>query len=126
MKEQITMAEKFRKNVAVPEELAKKLRKFIEKKEVVKTIKERRQKRESAGIKDKNAKFVDAAGIFGLGAVKWSAWLAAGGAQFLLTLARWLTMDNAFLRKMEKNFSDMTVGKNKKNHLLFPVMNIWS
>lgn len=114
MKEQITMAEKFRKNVAVPEELAKKLRKFIEKKEVVKTIKERRQKRESAGIKDKNAKFVDAAGIFGLGAVKWSAWLAAGGAQFLLTLARWLTMDNAFLRKMEKNFSDMTVGKNKK------------
>ena len=44
MKEQITMAEKFRKNVAVPEELAKKLRKFIEKKKVVKTVKERRQK----------------------------------------------------------------------------------
>lgn len=114
MKEQIAMAEKFRKNVAVPEELAKKLRKFIEKKKVVKTVKERRQKREAAGVKDKNARFVDAAGVFGLGTVKWSAWLTAGGAQFLLTLARWLTMDNAFLRKMEKNFSDMTVGKNKK------------
>lgn len=53
MKEQITMAEKFRKNVAVPEELAKKLRKFIEKKEVTKTVKERRQKKSiSDGFKE--------------------------------------------------------------------------
>lgn len=112
------MSENFRKNVRIPEELAKKARKFIESKHPVEYVKSK-----SAGKKrDQIDKLVDDAKIFALGTAKGTAWLAAGGSQFLLTLARWLTADNVFLRKMETHFSKKNVklnqdGKPKKMSL---------
>ena len=81
------MSEKFRTIVAMPEEAAKKLRKFIEKKKPAKYIQERRKQKDDAGIKVSNPVFRDTAAVIGLGTMKWSAWLATGGSQFLLTLA---------------------------------------
>ena len=107
------MTEKFRKIVATPEQVAKKIRKIIENKQPAEYIHAKRAEKDKAGVTEKYAKLRDDAAVFGLGAAKWSAWLAAGGAQLLLTLARWTTMDNAFLRKMEQKLADMDVGQNK-------------
>ncbi len=108
------MSENFRKIVATPEQAAKKLRQIIENKRPSEYVRERRREKNDAGIKQENPELRDAAAIFGLNVAKWSAWLAAGGSQFLLTLARWLTMDNQFLRKMENKFAIMNVGKNRR------------
>lgn len=108
------MSEKFRTIVAMPEEAAKKLRKFIEKKKPAKYIQERRKQKDDAGIKVSNPVFRDTAAVIGLGTMKWSAWLAAGGSQFLLTLARWLTLDNAFLRNMEKHYAEKEIALNNE------------
>lgn len=107
------MSEKFREVVATPEEAAKKLRQLIEKKKPVKYIKERRREKKAAGINASNPELRDTAAVVGLGTLKWSAWLAAGGSQFLLTLVRWLTLDNAFLRKMEKYYSQKELPLNE-------------
>lgn len=103
------MSENFRKNVRIPEELAKKARKFIESKHPVKYVKSK-----SAGKKrDFVDEAVDKTEMVVLSTLKGAAWLAAGGSQFLLTLARWLTADNVFLRKMEKYFSQKKVKLNQ-------------
>lgn len=107
------MAEKFRQIVATPEEAAKKLRRAIERTQPVEYVRERRRAKNDAGQTGSAAEFADAAAIMGLGAAKWSAWLAAGGAQLLLTLARWTTMDNVFLRRLENKLAVMNVGKTK-------------
>lgn len=108
------MAEKFRKIVATPEEAAKKLRQKIAEKNPVEYIRARRTAKNAANQIDENAEIKDAAAIMGLRTAKGAAWLAAGGAQFLLMLARWLTLDNAALRKMEEKFAQLNVGKNKR------------
>lgn len=107
------MTEKFRRAVAVPEQVAEKLRKMIESKKPAEYVRNRRNEKHAMGEVDKNEDFKDAMAILGLGAAKWSAWLAAGGAQFLLTLARWMTLDNQFIRQMENKFAVMNVGKGK-------------
>ena len=108
------MAEKFQKIVATPEQAAAKLRKVIERTRPANYIRARRAERDLEGLSGRHAKINDAAATFGLNTAKWTAWLAAGGAQFLLTLARWMTMDNVFLRKMENHFAVQNVGKNKR------------
>ena len=107
------MTEKFRRAVAVPEQVAEKLRKMIESKKPAEYVRNRRNEKHAMGEVDKNEDFKDAMAILGLGAAKWSAWLAAGGAQFLLTLARWMTLDNQFILQMENKFAVMNVGKGK-------------
>lgn len=111
------MDEKFRKVVASPEQLAKKLRQIIEKKNPSEYVRTRREQRDNAGITDKHAELQDNAAVIGLETAKWTAWLAAGGAQLLLTLVRWTTMDNVFLRKLENKLAIMNVGKNKNGEL---------
>ncbi len=103
------MSEKFREVVKTPEETAKKLREFIEGKKPVDYVRKKRMQKKKRGIKGKHEDLADNSAIFALGLAKWTAWLAAGGSQFLLTLARWLTLDNKFLRDMEKNFSEKPV-----------------
>ena len=107
------MAENFRKTVAMPEQAAKKLRKIIEQKKPLRYVQAQRAKKNATGNGDKFATAKDAAAVTGLAAAQGMGWLAAGGAQFLLTLARWLTLDNAALRKMEEKFAKIDVGKNK-------------
>ena len=110
------MTEKFRKIVATPEQAAAKLRKIIEKTHPEKYVRARRTKKNADGTTGRFPELNDTVAIMGLGTAKWTAWLAAGGAQFLLTLARWTTMDNAFLRKMEQKLADMDVGQNKRGN----------
>lgn len=93
------MTEKFRKLVAEPERAAKKLRELLGDVRPGEYVRKRTTINSSKKIA--NAK------IAALQTLKWSAWLAAGGTQFLLWLARVTTMDNAALRKMEKHFSNM-------------------
>lgn len=106
------MTEKFTKIVRTPEEKAKELRKFIESKHPAEYIRKKREQKIKQGGEKQN--FLDGSAIFGLGALKWTSWLAAGGSQFLLTLARWLTLDNKFLRDMEKHYAERDV-KKKQN-----------
>ena len=108
------MAEKFRKVVATPEQAAAKLRKIIEKTHPEKYVRARRTEKNADGTTGRFPELNDTVAIMGLGTAKWTAWLAAGGAQFLLTLARWMTMDNVFLRKMENHFAGRNVGKRRK------------
>ncbi len=108
------MAEKFRKIVATPEQAAKKLRQKIASKNPAQYVRTQRNKKSAAKISDDNAELKDAATIIGLRTAQGTAWLAAGGAQFLLMLARWLTLDNAALRKMEEKFAKINVGKNNQ------------
>lgn len=107
------MTEKFRKIVKQPERTAARIRRGIEKLKVNEYVRERRTDKDAAGITEKNPKLRDTAQIVGLNTAKWSAWLAAGGAQFLLTLVRWMALDNVFLRKLEKKLAFMDAGKNK-------------
>ena len=107
------MAEKFQKVVATPEQAAAKLRRKIAETQPVEYVRRKRAEKNANGETGNAAEFVDAAKISMLGAGKWSAWLAAGGAQFLLTLARWLTLDNVFLRQMENKFAVMNVMRKK-------------
>ncbi len=109
------MSEKFRNVVAKPELLAKKIRKAIEKTSPVKYVDEQRKKKNVAGVQDKNANIKDNAQKVALETLKASAWLTAGGAQFLLTLARWTTMDNPVLRGIEKKFSNLKNDKKIKS-----------
>lgn len=111
------MAEKFRKIVTAPEQAAAKLRKLIEKKNPTEYVRRGRAKKNASQGQGQFAEIQDAAEIFGLNVAKWSAWLAAGGAQFLLTLARWMMLDNAVLRKMEKELGTInpTVKKTVKD-----------
>lgn len=99
------MSEKFRKIVHSPEEAAKKLRKKIGATRPVEYVRAR-----ATGDK-LNAGAV--AGITALGTAKWSAWLAAGGTQFMLWLARVAALDNAILRHMEKSGAAKDVKLNK-------------
>lgn len=108
------MAEKFRKIVAEPEKLAKKLRQAIENTSPKEYIKKRRTKENLSVETDKNTKIKDDVAIGALSAMNGGAWLAAGGAQFLLTLARWLTLDNQFLRKMEEKYENINLEEVKK------------
>lgn len=108
------MAEKFQKVVATPEQAAAKLRKIIEKTHPAKYVRARRTEKNADGTTGRFPELNDAVAIMGLGTAKWTAWLAAGGAQFLLTLARWITMDNVFLRKMENHFAGRNAGKRRK------------
>ena len=108
------MAEKFRKVVATPEQAAAKLRKIIEKTHPEKYVRARRTEKNADGTTGRFPELNDTVAIMGLGTAKWTAWLAAGGAQFLLTLARWITMDNVFLRKMENHFAGRNAGKRRK------------
>ena len=108
------MAEKFRKVVATPEQAAAKLRKIIEKTHPEKYVRARRTEKNADGTTGRFPELNDTVAIMGLGTAKWTAWLAAGGAQFLLTLARWMTMDNVFLRKMENHFAGRNAGKRRK------------
>ncbi len=107
------MAEKFQKVVATPEQAAAKLRRKIAETQPVEYVRRKRAEKNANGETGNAAEFVDAAKISMLGAGKWSAWLVAGGAQFLLTLARWLTLDNVFLRQMENKFAVMNVMRKK-------------
>lgn len=108
------MTEKFRKIVAKPELLAKKLRQAIEKTNPVDYVDEQRKIKNEAGIKDGYASVKDDLEKFALSSAKGAGWLAAGGTQFLLTLTRWITLDNVFLRKLEKKLGEIKVEKNKK------------
>lgn len=99
------MSEKFRKIVHSPEEAAAKLRKKIGATRPVEYVRAR-----ATGDK-LNAGAV--AGIAALGTAKWSAWLAAGGTQFMLWLARVAALDNAILRHMEKSGAAKAVKLNK-------------
>lgn len=107
------MAEKFQKVVATPEQAAAKLRRKIAGTKPVDYVRKKRAEKNANGETGNAAEFVDAAKIGMLGAGKWSAWLAAGGAQFLLTLARWMTLDNVFLRQMENKLAVMNVMRKK-------------
>ena len=111
------MAENFRKIVAAPEQAVAKLRKLIEKKNPTEYVRRGRAKKNASQGQGRFAEIQDAAEIVGLNVAKWSAWLAAGGAQFLLTLARWMMLDNAVLRKMEKELGAInpTVKKTVKD-----------
>lgn len=108
------MSEKFRKIVSEPEMLAKKLREAIEKMSPKDYVKRNRAKKTASGKKDENAAIKDNVATGSLIAMKGGAWLAAGGAQFLLTLARWLTLDNQFLRKMEEKYQNINLEEVKK------------
>lgn len=99
------MSEKFRKIVHSPEEAAAKLRKKIGATRPVEYVRAR-----ATGDK-LNAGAV--AGIAALDTAKWSAWLAAGGTQFMLWLARVAALDNAILRHMEKSGAAKDVKLNK-------------
>lgn len=110
------MAEKFRKIVAMPELAAKKLREMLGDMQPGEYVAAARRKQESGAITDKHSRAKDAAAVGVLGGLKWSAWLVAGGAQFLLWLARVAVMDNTALRKMEDKFSKMHVGRNKRGN----------
>ncbi|HBP26852.1 MAG TPA: hypothetical protein DD611_02620 [Alphaproteobacteria bacterium] len=99
------MSEKFRKIVRSPEEAAKKLRKKIGATRPAEYVRAR------ADGDKLNAGAV--AGIAALGTAKWSAWLAAGGTQFMLWLARVAALDNAILRHMEKTGAVKDVKLNK-------------
>lgn len=105
------MSDSFRKIVAKPEQLAEKLRKIIEKQNPEEYVKKRRLEK---GNEDKYANHKDLAMLVGLETAKGAAWLAAGGAQFLLMLTRWLTMDNEFLRRLEKKHKNINLSENKK------------
>lgn len=113
------MSEKFREKVAIPEQVAANLRKFIEKKKPVQYIRDKRSKKDEDGIKERYPKLRDNAAIGFLGLAKGTAWLAAGGSQFLLTLARWLTMDNKYMRQIENKIQEMKVKKNKDGKTKF-------
>lgn len=106
------MTDKFRNIVAQPEELAKKLRKAIEKTKPIKFIDE--QSKNKSGEPNSREKVIDTAKKTALVTAKGVGWLAAGGAQFLLTLSRWITLDNSLLRKMEDMYRNRKVQKNKK------------
>ena len=108
------MSEKFRKIVSEPEMLAKKLREAIEKMSPKDYVKRNRAEKTASGKKDENAAIKDNIATGSLMAMKGGAWLAAGGAQFLLTLARWLTLDNQFLRKMEEKYKKINLEEVKK------------
>ena len=108
------MSEKFRKIVAEPEMLAKKLREAIEKMSPKDYVKRNRAKKTASGKKDENAAIKDNIATGSLMAMKGGAWLAAGGAQFLLTLARWLTLDNQFIRNMEEKYKKINLEEVKK------------
>lgn len=99
------MSEKFRKIVRTPEEAAAKLRRKIGATRPTDFVRAR-----TDGDK-LNAGAV--AGITALGTAKWSAWLAAGGTQFMLWLARVAALDNAILRHMEKSGAAKDVKLNK-------------
>lgn len=105
------MKDSFRKAVAKPEQLAEKLRKLIEKQSPRDFVKKRRQKK---GDDEKYAAYKDSAMLAGLETAKGAAWLAAGGAQFLLTMARWLALDNVFLRKLEEKNKKINLNEKKK------------
>lgn len=107
------MAEKFRKVVAIPEDAAEKLRKIIQKTNPEKFVAGRRALKKKNGKQDDYAEIKDDIAIGTLNIAKWSAWLAAGGTQFMLTLARWMTLDNSILRQMEDKLKDVEVGFNK-------------
>ena len=108
------MSEKFRKIVSEPEMLAKKLREAIEKMSPKDYVKRNRAKKNASGKKDENAAIKDNIATGSLMAMKGGAWLAAGGAQFLLTLARWLTLDNQFIRNMEEKYKKINLEEVKK------------
>ena len=99
------MSEKFRKIVRTPEEAAAKLRRKIGATRPTDFVRAR-----TDGDK-LNAGAV--AGIAALGTAKWSAWLAAGGAQFMLWLTRVAALDNSILRHMEKSGAAKAVKLNK-------------
>ena len=101
------MAEKFRKIVAAPEQAAKKLREMLEGTQPAKYVHARRREKVAAGQDDKHAGARDVAAIAGLKTMKWSAWMAAGGAQFMLWMARVMALDNPALRKMEEKYAQM-------------------
>ena len=105
------MKDSFRKAVAKPEQLAEKLRKLIEKQSPRDFVKKRRQKQ---GDDEKYAAYKDSAMLVGLETAKGAAWLTAGGAQFLLTMARWLALDNVFLRKLEEKNKKINLNEKKK------------
>lgn len=105
------MKDSFRKAVAKPEQLAEKLRKLIEKQSPRDFVKKRRQKK---GDDEKYAAYKDSAMLVGLETAKGAAWLTAGGAQFLLTMARWLALDNVFLRKLEEKNKKINLNEKKK------------
>lgn len=99
------MSEKFRKIVRTPEEAAAKLRRKIGATRPTDFV-----RAHTDGDK-LNAGAV--AGIAALGTAKWSAWLAAGGAQFMLWLTRVAALDNSILRHMEKSGAAKDVTLNK-------------
>lgn len=107
------MAEKFRKIVAAPEQAAKKLREMLEGTQPAKYVRTRRREKVDAGKINKHAGARDAAAIAGLKTLKWSAWLAAGGAQFMLWMARVMALDNSALRKMEEKYAQMDMQPKK-------------
>ena len=108
------MSEKFRNIVTGPEKLAKQLREAIEKMSPKDYVKRNRAKKNASGKKDENAAIKDNIATGSLMAMKGGAWLAAGGAQFLLTLARWLTLDNQFIRNMEEKYKKINLEEVKK------------
>ena len=113
------MSEDFSKIVMTPEQAAKKLRELIEKKNPGKYIREKRRQKNAKGIQEDWAELRDLAAVLGLNVAKASAWLAAGGSQFLLTLARWTTLDNKYLRKMEEKFKSADVDKKQNKFSKF-------
>lgn len=109
----IAMAEKFRKIVAAPELAAKKLREMLEGAHTVEYVRARRREKVAAGQDDKHAGARDVVAIAGLGTMKWSAWMAAGGAQFMLWMARVMALDNPALRKMEEKYAQIDMQSKK-------------
>ncbi len=107
------MADTFRKIVVSPEQAAKKLRQLLEGTQPVEYVHKWRDYAKEEGIDAKHTKVQDAASIATLGTLKWSAWLAAGGAQFMLWLARVAMLDNAALRKLEKIYREMDISQKK-------------
>lgn len=110
------MAQAFRNVVSTPELAAEKLRKMIQKTNPEKFVAGRRALKNEKGEKDVNAELKDDIAIGALNIAKWSAWLAAGGTQFMLTLARWMTLDNSILRQMEDKLKEVKVGVNKNGN----------
>lgn len=107
------MTEKFTKIVTRPEKLAKKIRKVAENFSPVDYVKKDNEDGDKGDKKDKYTIAKNNAKLLGLRSAKWSAWLAAGGAQFLLMLMRWSVLDNELMHKMEKKFSDIEIEKNQ-------------
>ena len=106
------MSDEFRKKVKVPEEVLEKLRKTIEKMDPVAYVKKQRKNSKSGDKFDDIKDFTKEILLVG---AKNTGWLLAGGTQFLLTLTRWITLDNGFIRKLEKKYAAGKVKKKVKS-----------